>query len=249
MNATLWRLLQCAVVPAAITLAWPAAATGQPATPTPQGTAGLAAPQAGKPSDSYGTLYQRYLDAARLVESRSQGPSATWMAGLMGDFRARHVNDLVTVRVIESITAAGTADSSLSKSSDGSASVDKLFGLESKLPTLIDPTDLVATSSNTNFAGGGTTTRSGELTATMTARVAEVLSNGDLVLEGAREIDINGDRQIVVLTGVVRPSDVTPANTVLSTQIGQLSIRYFGRGLIRDNLKPGWLIRILNKIF
>ncbi len=83
----------------------------------------------------------------------------------------------------------------------------------------------------------------------MTARVAEVLPNGDLVLEGVREIDINGDRQMVVLTGVVRPDDIAPNNMVLSTQVGQLSIRYFGHGLIKDNLKPGWLIRFLNKIF
>ena len=83
----------------------------------------------------------------------------------------------------------------------------------------------------------------------MTARVVEVLPNGDLVLEGARELDINGDRQIVVLTGVIRPADVSRTNVVLSTSIGQLSIRYFGRGLIKDNLKPGWLVRVLNKIF
>ena len=64
-----------------------------------------------------------------------------------------------------------------------------------------------------------------------------------------REIEINGDRQIVVLTGVVRTVDVPPSNEVLSTEIGQLRIRYFGRGLMKDNLKPGWLVRILNKVF
>jgi len=87
------------------------------------------------------------------------------------------------------------------------------------------------------------------LTATMTARVTEVLPNGDLVLEGARELDINGDRQMVVLTGVVRPSSLSKDNSVPSTAIGQLRIRYFGNGLIKDNLRPGFLIRILNKIF
>ena len=101
----------------------------------------------------------------------------------------------------------------------------------------------------TDFKGTGATSRTGSLTATMTVRVAEVLPNGDLVLEGAREIEINGDRQIVVLTGVARSTDVTPANVVLSTQVGQLRIRYFGKGLMKDNLKPGWLIRIMNKIF
>ena len=54
---------------------------------------------------------------------------------------------------------------------------------------------------------------------------------------------------MVVLTGVIRTTDIAPANVVLSTQIGQLRIRYFGRGLMKDNLKPGFLIRFLNKVF
>ena len=49
--------------------------------------------------------------------------------------------------------------------------------------------------------------------------------------------------------GVVRAVDIDQNNVVLSTEIGQLSIRYFGRGLMKDNLKPGWLIRALNKVF
>jgi flagellar L-ring protein precursor FlgH len=83
------------------------------------------------------------------------------------------------------------------------------------------------------------------VTTNITVRVAEVLPNGDLVLEGAREIDINGDRQMLVLTGVVRQVDVSP----LSTAIGQLRVQYFGHGLIKDSLSPGWIGRILNKIF
>jgi flagellar L-ring protein precursor FlgH len=102
---------------------------------------------------------------------------------------------------------------------------------------------------STDFKGAGSTNRAGELTAVMTARIGEVLPNGDLVVEGVREIEINGDRQIVVLSGVVRVADVGPDNSVLSTSVGQLRIRYFGRGLMKDNLNPGWLIRVLNKIF
>jgi flagellar L-ring protein precursor FlgH len=48
---------------------------------------------------------------------------------------------------------------------------------------------------------------------------------------------------------VARPADITPDNVIASTRVGQLSIRYFGRGLMKDNLKPGWLVRILNLIF
>jgi len=203
-----------------------------------------------KKSDSYEVLYARYLAAARQMGQRPPGSlSIDWMAGLATDPRARNVNDLVTVRVIESIVGTGRADSTLDKESSAHASVSNLFGLETLLPDEIDPTNLINSSSDTAFKGGGHTTRSSELMATMTARVVEVLPNGDLVLEGARELDINGDRQIVVLTGVIRPADVSRTNVVLSTSIGQLSIRYFGRGLIKDNLKPGWLVRVLNKIF
>ena len=108
---------------------------------------------------------------------------------------------------------------------------------------------LAALSASTAFKGGGNTSRSGSLSADLTARVADVLPNGDLVIEGVREIEINGDRQIVVLTGVVRQADIGPGNVVASPAIGQMRIRYFGRGLIKDNLQPGWLVRALNKIF
>jgi flagellar L-ring protein precursor FlgH len=202
-----------------------------------------------KIEDNYDALYARYLASARATVAAPAAPDFSWMASLTSDTRARRVNDLVTIRVIESIAAVGSADSSLDKSGSGSASLTNLFGLETKFPEWLDPTSLVAGSSETDFKGGGATSRSGELTAIVTARVVEVLPNGDLVLEGAREIDINGDRQIVVLTGVLRPADVLPGNVALSTAVGQLRIRYFGRGLIKDNLRPGWLIRVLNKIF
>ena len=235
--------LLCVTATAAPASARQSTAAPQNPSTTPAGS------QAAKPADSYEQLYQRYLQAARAADNHGSGASISWMSGLMGDSRARNVNDLVTVRVIENISAAGTADSSLAKEGTGKAAVTKMFGVESLLPVKVDPTNLVGFGTNTNFAGGGTTSRSGTLTAVMTARVAEVLPNGDLVLEGAREIDINGDRQMIVLTGVVRPADLTANNTVLSTQVGQLGIRYFGRGLMKDNLKPGWLIRVINMIF
>jgi flagellar L-ring protein FlgH len=211
------------------------------------GTApGKAAEQAA--SDSYDEQFARYLREARAAQPTT-GPDIGWMVGLAGDRRARHVNDLLTVHVVESISATGMADSSLDKESRARVGVPNLFGLENHAPGWLNPGNLVNAGSKTDFKGGGRTSRAGTLTATMTVRVAEVLPNGDLVLEGAREIDINGDRQIVVLSGVVRATDVSPGNAVLSTQVGQLRIRYFGRGLMRDNLQPGWLIRVLNKIF
>jgi flagellar L-ring protein precursor FlgH len=204
------------------------------------------------PSDNYDELYARYLSSARYTTQGGRDPatlSIAWMAGLSLDPRARNVNDLITIQVVESISGAGSADAALAKDSSSTASLTNFFGLESKTPSFLDPNNLVDHAAKTDFKGSGVTTRTGELTARMTARVVEVLPNGDLVLEGAREIEINGDRQIVVLTGVVRPTDVDRDNVVRSTEIGQFRIRYFGRGLMKDNLKPGWLIRVLNMIF
>jgi len=213
-----------------------------------KGTDARRTPVAAPPTDNYDVLLAAYLKEAR-AQLTAPAPGSLWMSGLMGDLRARTVNDLVTVQVVETITAQGSADSSLDKNSKGSASVTNLFGLESKYPGWLDPTSLASLSANTSFKGGGNTSRSGSLSAVMTARVADVLPNGNLVIEGVREIEINGDRQIVVLTGVVRPADIGPGNVVTSTAVGQMRIRYFGRGLIKDNLQPGWLIRVLNKIF
>jgi flagellar L-ring protein precursor FlgH len=198
-------------------------------------------------TDNYDELYARYLQAARTSTPAATGKDISWMNGLATDLRARRVNDLVTIRVIENTSAAGTADSSLDKKSSANASVTQLMGLEKKIPG--DSTSLVGAAANTTFKGAGTTSRTSTLTAQLTARVVEVLPNGDLVLEGAREIDINGDRQIAVLTGVLRPSDIQPNNVAFSSSVGQLRIRYFGKGLMKDNLQPGWLIRALNKVF
>ncbi len=200
-------------------------------------------------TDNYDELYAHYLAAARTQPSAPKPDPNGWMNGLMTDSRARQVNDLLTVRIVESITASGAADSSLGKSSQAGVGVPNFFGIEKKLPSALDPTNLASVKSDTGFKGSGATTRAGELSALMTVRVSEVLANGDLVLEGIREVDINGDHQVVVLTGVVRAVDISPGNAVLSTSIGQLRVRYFGRGLMKDSLSPGWLIRVLNKLF
>jgi flagellar L-ring protein precursor FlgH len=210
----------------------------------------VSAGQQKKPaSDNYDDVVAKYLDAARQQSAAPAADANSWINGLMSDRRARQVNDLVTVRVIESISATGRADSGLSKKSSGGAGVTSFFGVEGKLPSFLTPESLAAFTSESDFNGRGATRRTGELSAVMTARVAEVLPNGDLVLEGIREVEINGDRQIVVLTGIARAQDIGPGNVLLSPAIGQMRIRYFGKGLMKDSLSPGWLIRILNKIF
>lgn len=183
---------------------------------------------------NYDALYAQYLAAARTPVA-----PRIWINDLTADLSARHVNDLVTIRVVESLSATGSADSNVNKSSNATL----------PLPGGRTLTKYVPTSSDTKFKGSGGTTRTTELSATLTARVVDVLPSGDLVVEGVRELDINSDRSVVVLSGVVRPTDILPGNIIASSQIGQLRIRSLSKGLIQDSLSPGWLIRILNKIF
>lgn len=191
------------------------------------------------PDAKYDELFEQYLSEARKMSSASS--SANWMSNLMADPRARNVNDLITIRIEENVTASGSADSTLGKKS--SAKVDMPSPLSKGLGKVLP------NGSDTAFTGSGSTNRSSAITALMTARVSEVLPNGDLVIQGIREVDVNGDNQVVVLTGVVRPVDVAQNNSVSSTIVGQLRIRSIGRGLIKDSLSPGWLMRIINKIF
>jgi flagellar L-ring protein precursor FlgH len=185
----------------------------------------------------YDEIYERYLSTARSTPATPR----LWIVDLTSDRNARGVNDLVTVRVVESLSATGAADSRVGKSSAADIS---LPGEPGKFFDRFLPA-----SSDTKFNGSGGTTRTTQLTATLTARVVEVLPNGDLVVEGGREVDISGDRKRGVLSGVIRQHDILPGNVIPSSRIGQLQIRALSQGLIKDSLSPGWLIRILNKIF
>lgn len=188
-------------------------------------------------STDYDELYARFLNSAR----KPTAPGDMWMGDLMSDRNAHRVNDLVTVRVIESLSATGSADSNVGKASSGAASLPT--------PGSKALAKLFPVSTDTKFKGSGGTTRTTELSAAVTARVTEMLPTGDMVIEGVREVDINGDRSVVVLSGVIRSADIQPGNVILSTSIGQLRIRSLSQGLIHDSLAPGWLVRILNKVF
>ena len=129
-------------------------------------------------NDNYDAVVAKYLETARAQTKAGPSDPNNWMNGLMGDRRATNVNDLVTVRVMENISATGTADSNLNKKTDGSGSVTNLMGVETKVPSFVNPTSLIGFGSDSNFKGGGSTNRASELSAMMTARVAEVLPNG-----------------------------------------------------------------------
>ena len=91
--------------------------------------------------------------------------------------------------------------------------------------------------------------REGKLVANITARVVEVMPNGNLALEARKELTINNEKQLLVLTGTVRPNDIDSNNTVLSSKIADAQIYYVGDGVLQDKQSPGWLVRIIDNIW
>ena len=166
-------------------------------------------------------------------------------ADLFRDFKARNINDVITIRVVESVQALASANAKNSKSTEMNAGFDALFGLNKKIGEL---PSMVGGESSGSFEGEGSTGRTTTLQTYMTARVVDVMPNGNLVVEGMREVRVNNENQALFITGVVRPVDVGRNNVVLSSSVAQMAVRVEGRGVVSQPLKPGWLYRILNGV-
>jgi flagellar L-ring protein precursor FlgH len=182
------------------------------------------------------------------VPEQPAAEGSLWRPGsrlgdLYSDLRARHVGDVVTVRIVENAEALKSASTKTSRDSSLSASVTSFFGA----PLSVGGFKPEASGSLKNdFEGSGTTQRKDTLVATMTAKVVDVLPHGLLRVEGYREVIINNERQYIILRGVIRPEDIASDNTVLSSSIADAQIAYAGQGVVSDKQKPGWIGRLLD---
>ncbi len=166
---------------------------------------------------------------------------------LFRDQKARAVGDIVTIQVVETATATNSATTATQKKGDVSLSAPALGGLE-KSGSPLNFANILQGAGGINFNGSGSTSRTGQLQAAISARIVEVAPNGDLRLEGNKEVAINGERQILTIRGVVRVKDVSPSNQVLSTSIADMAVLFNGKGVVADANKPGWLYKVLKVI-
>lgn len=168
------------------------------------------------------------------------------------DLKARRRGDILTIVISETASASKEAKTGTSRDSSMSAGIPNLLGLENANITksnFADLAKLINASNSSKFSGTGSTSRQENLKATITARVIDVQSNGNLMIEGRRNIKVNEEDQIIVLEGTVRPRDIAPDNTVNSIYVADARINYSGRGIISDRQSPGWLMNILDKIW
>lgn len=184
-----------------------------------------------------------------------QTPGSLWTdrrGGIFYDNKGRTIGDIVTVAIFEKASASKEATTETDRTSSMSAGISKFFGLEKNIGNLnssIDPTALIDATAKNEFEGFGKTERKENLIATLTTQIIEVLPNGNLRLEGNKTVTVNSETQIVKLSGIVRPSDVSPKNIVSSQNILNARIAYVGKGVISDKQQQGWLVRGLDQVW
>jgi flagellar L-ring protein precursor FlgH len=182
-------------------------------------------------------------------------PGSLWTqqrGSLFYDTKGRNVGDIVTVAIYEKASASKEAKTSTNRSSSVSASLSKLLGLEKNIGTInsaIDPTALLDASFDNDFEGEGKTSRKEDLVATLTTQIVEVYPNGNLRITGAKTVTVNSEKQIVKLTGIVRPSDISARNVVDSQSILDARIAYTGKGVVSDKQQQGWLMRVVDNVW
>jgi flagellar L-ring protein precursor FlgH len=204
------------------------------------------------------------LNAARAAayQENSLYITGSGLNGLFLDTKARTAGDIVTVKIEESSKATNKANTKTARDSSLSAGIETFMGVEdwwqdkvlrwlgSNMPK-VNPFGSVSVKGGmaSEFEGDGSTTRSGDLTAYITCRVTDVLPNGNLRIVGTREVMVNHENQVIILSGVIRPRDIGDDNIIKSIYVADAKIAYSGSGVIDDRQRPGWMANFLNIVW
>jgi flagellar L-ring protein precursor FlgH len=156
---------------------------------------------------------------------------------LTSDNRAYRPGDVLTVLVVENASASASANTT----------TEKRGGIGAALVAApIMPNRGVTLDLNDDFSGKGTINRTGRLLAQISVTVRTWAPNGDLIVAGQQLIEVNGEKQNIILEGQVRRVDISESNTVLSTRIADAKITYVGDGILGEKQSAGVLTRILS---
>lgn len=159
------------------------------------------------------------------------------------DIRARRIGDIINVELDERTDATKSATTSANKGTGINLPSPTLFGGGVSVSGRNLLENQVSTS--TDFSGAADSSQSNRLSGSIAVMVHEVLPNGNLLIKGQKVLTLNQGSETVRLSGVVRPADITPQNTVNSNQIADANITYGGSGILADSNRAGWMTRLL----
>ena len=196
----------------------------------------------------------RHFDAGEYaaVHGASSGSLYAGGAGLYDDDVAARMGDILVIKIDERENASRDATTKLDKNDSAKygmpAAIGLLAALQKKYPDL-DPSQLFSTESSVKFQGAGSIERKGALTATLPVRVAQVLPNGDLYVEGQKVVMVGAEEHHLYISGIVRKRDIADDDSVPSSRLADAEIEYTGRGDISDQQRRGWLSRVIEKVW
>ncbi len=172
-------------------------------------------------------------------------PNSLWQTGsraFFRDQRASRVGDILTVVISLDEKAQLSNQTKRSRDNSDDATMTNFLGYEANLgeffPDTINPASLVKMGSKTSNDGKGSVDRSEKINLRVAATITQVLPNGNLVLAGKQQLAVNYDVRELKVTGVIRPEDIAPNNTVKYDQIAEARVSYGGRGVIQDVQQP-----------
>jgi flagellar L-ring protein precursor FlgH len=188
------------------------------------------------------TPVQNYPEAQDLYSNPGSIFSESSSNMLFEDSRARRIGDILLIKIVENTKAKHKADTTADRTSNISLGVTSLLGFNTVRPMLaggrlagkIGEEPLIGAQSSSDLNATGETKRENYVTTTIGARIINVLPNNVLQIAGAREIQVNDETEYMVVTGLVRASDVLSDNSVLSTQLAESKISYYGKGVLAD---------------
>jgi flagellar L-ring protein precursor FlgH len=193
-----------------------------------------------------------YLERVRAENSNIQAvPGSIWtdsgrLTRMATDVRAMRPHDLISVVVSESLAASTDGTVKNSRASNASSAISGLIGTLHAGNAL---QNLVNQTSSSGLNAQGTSATNSSLSTTFGGQVIEVLSNGMLVIEAARQVEFSQQTQTIILRGLVRPEDISQQNQVLSTAISSLELEVRGKGIINDYThRQNVLVRLLQKV-
>jgi flagellar L-ring protein precursor FlgH len=178
-------------------------------------------------------LQQQYVPAADQGTVGSLWSSQNPLGDFSSDYKARNLNDTVTILASVQTTAAqsGTVDSERSLTSSSS-----ITGLLGRTPSAVNP--LLSGQSSSVLKGQGSTASNTTFATSLTGQVIAVFPNGNLVVQAERQIFMNNQHENIIVRGMVRPGDLGPQNTVSSSSLSNLEIEMKGKGIIADGVRP-----------
>lgn len=193
-----------------------------------------------------------YVERVRTENSNVQAtPGSIWtdtgrLTRMSTDVRAMRPHDLISVVVMENLAASTDGTVKNSRASSANSQVASLLGnlhAGNALQNLINQT------SSSALNAQGTTQTNSSLSTVFGGQVVDVLPNGMLVIEAARQVEFSQQTQTIILRGLVRPEDISQQNQILSTAISSLELEVRGKGIISDyTRRPNILVRLLQQL-